>query len=351
VAGLTGPGTVSVGVAAGPATDPAGNASTAGPAATVTYSTGRQTGPTKLVDLVAVGAGEGGGPNVLVYDSATGALKYSFYAYDPKFIGGVRVATGDVTGDGIDDIITGAGIGGAPHVKVFDGATGAEVRSFYAYDSGFPGGVFVAAADVTGDGVADIITGIGPGGGPHVKVFDGVTGAEVRSFYAYDPSFAGGIHVAGGDLNGDGRAEVVTAPGGGGGPNVKVFDGATGALLSSFFAYAPDFTGGVSVAVGDVAGQGRPQIITGTGPGTPATVKVFDTATGAELQSFFAFGAGFDGGATVATADGADGRTALVVGSGANGDSEVKVILGADTQPARDDFVFSSLFRGGVFVG
>ena len=105
-----------------------------------------------------------------------------FFAYDPAFTGGVFVAAGDVTGDGIADVITGAGPGGGPHVRVFDGATGTELRSFFAFPPGFTGGVFVGAGDVTGDGVADLITGAGPGGGPHVRIFHGGTGVEVASF-------------------------------------------------------------------------------------------------------------------------------------------------------------------------
>ena len=97
----------------------------------------------------------------------------SFYAYDPTFPGGVFVACGDVTGDGLAEVITGAGPGGGPHVRAFSFAGGVvtEVASFFAYDPAFPGGVTVAAADLTGDGVAEIITGAGPGGGPHVRAF------------------------------------------------------------------------------------------------------------------------------------------------------------------------------------
>src|SRR5262249_13745666 len=70
------------------------------------------------------GADAGGGQEVMVYDAATGVLRYAFYAYDPHFLGGVRVATGDINGDGVDDIITAPGPGGGPDIRVFDGVTG-----------------------------------------------------------------------------------------------------------------------------------------------------------------------------------------------------------------------------------
>ena len=54
----------------------------------------------------------------------------------------------------------------------------------------------VAAGDV--DGTPDIITGAGPGGGPHVKLFDGGTGSETYGLMAFDPAFRGGIFVAAG---------------------------------------------------------------------------------------------------------------------------------------------------------
>ena len=119
------------------------------------------------------GSGGGGMPVVKVYN-ADGSLDRSIQAYGPNFRGGVRVATGDVNGDGVDDIIVAPGSGAAPHVRVFDGLTGGEIRAFTAYGIAFTSGLFVAAGDVDGDGKADIIVGPGSGSKP-VRVFSGAT--------------------------------------------------------------------------------------------------------------------------------------------------------------------------------
>src|SRR5260370_33719098 len=98
--------------------------------------------------------------------------------------------------------------------------------------------------------------GGGPGGGPHVKVFDGKTGALLSSFFAYDPNFTGGVYVAAADVNGDGRAEIITGAGRTGGPPVRVFDGLSGVQVEpGFFAYDPHFHRGVPAEAGDVHGE------------------------------------------------------------------------------------------------
>jgi FG-GAP repeat protein len=127
---------------------------------------------------------------------ADGIQRQAFFAYAPAFTGGVFVAAGDIDGDGLADIVTGADAGGGPHVVAFSGADLHVLRSFYAYSPFFFGGVRVAVGDLDLDGYAEIITAAGPGGGPHVRVFDGATGTETTGFYAFNAAFAGGVFVA-----------------------------------------------------------------------------------------------------------------------------------------------------------
>lgn len=252
------------------------------------------------LDDIITGAGPGGGGHIKVFDGDSGATLQNFFAYGPSFTGGVFVGGGDVNNDSIDDIVTGVDEGFAPHVKVFSGSSGAELRSFFAFAPGFNGGVRVATGDIDDDGFADIITGAGAAGAGHVKVFSGATGSELRSIFAYGQSFTGGVYVGGGDVNHDGIDDIITGAGSGAGPHVKVFSGADGSELRSFFAYTPSFTGGVRVAGGDVDGDGFADIITGAGDAGAGHVKVFSGATGAELQSFLAYGPRYGGGVFVA---------------------------------------------------
>lgn len=254
------------------------------------------------VEDIIVGSGPGGTPTVAIFNGLNGSLMTSFFAYDPRFAGGVFVAVGDVNGDAAPDIITGADAGGGPHVKVFDGRNVNNLLdSFMAYDPAFAGGVRVGSGDVNFDARADIVTGAGPSGGPHVKIFDGRTLFAVASFMAYDPRFAGGVYVAAGDVNGDSIADVITGAGAGGGPHVKAFSGAnTAIVLDSFFAYPPDFTGGVRVSSDFLNADNRADIITGPGPGAPPTIRVVAGDIPVNLLlTFNAFDAGYLGGVFV----------------------------------------------------
>ncbi|OWK44404.1 FG-GAP-like repeat-containing protein [Fimbriiglobus ruber] len=301
--------------------------------------------------LIATGASAGNAPEVKVFN-ADGSIRFDFMAYAANFTGGVTVAVGDVNGDGVPDIITGAGPGGGPRVEVFDGVTGALIGNFFAYSPTFTGGVYVAVGDVNGDGKDDIITGAGAGGGPHVKVFDGATGATLQSFFAYSPTFTGGVTVAAGDVNGDGKADIITGAGPGGGPQVNVFDGATGAVLQSFFAYDVQFTGGVYVAAGDFKGDGVADIATGADVGGGPHVKIFDAETGAAFQSFFAGDSGLRNGVTVAAGDvNGDGKDDVITSVGAGGGPHVIVFDATTNATLLNLSAYPASFVGGVYVG
>lgn len=324
--------------------------------------------------VLAASQGPGGSGAVRVYNPDGTLLVES--AVFPGFSGGVRVGTADVNGDGVFDGIAAAGIGGAPHVKVFSGVDGSELLSFYAYDVSFTGGVFVTGGDLNGDGYAEIITGTGAGGGPNVKVFDGLTGVELTSFFAFDPSFRGGVTVAAADLNNDGLVDLVVGAGAGGTPHVKVIEGtslrqvdsngviAESALLASYFAYSVDFTGGVFVSVGaDLNGDGLPDVVTGAGAGGSPHVKLIDTAQmnslesngeiagSALLGSFFGYEETFTGGVRVGEADSnQNGRNEIILGAGTGGGPRVRVFTASDLSLLEDFYAFDPEFRGGIFV-
>ncbi|MEZ5402811.1 MAG: VCBS repeat-containing protein [Bryobacteraceae bacterium] len=294
--------------------------------------------------IIVTGTAGGVAPQVNVFDKATLSQVAFFLAYDPAFQGGVRVAVGDVNNDGFDDIVTGAGPGGTPHVKVFSGdsmsGSPPVMQSFFAFDPGFSGGVYVAAGDVNGDDVFDIIVGAGAGGVPQVRVFDGANLGILYDFAAYDPGFTGGVFVGAGDINGDGIDDIITGAGAGGGPHVKVFDGVTGGEIHSFFAFEPIFAGGVSVASADWNSDGRADIVTGTASQS-GNVRVFSGVDGSLLDSFFALPS-FTGGIFVAGGS--------ILTSPATGAGPVNIFPGPGLPVAMSFFPYGPTYGEGAFI-
>jgi len=293
----------------------------------------------------------GGSSTVTLYDPVTGAEAGTAVPF-PGFSGPVKVVSGDFNNDGVADIVAGAGFGGGPAIAILDSQTGEVMEAFFAFDAAFTGGVFVAVQDVNNDGILDIIASAGPGGGPEVRIFDGNGLTVLRSFYAYAVDFSGGVSVASIDFNNDGILDLVTGAGPGGAPHVKVFDGATNAIISQWYAYATDFTGGVFVAVGDIGNDGTFEVVTGAGAGGSPVVAVWDPNTGALLAQFMAYAEDFTGGVRVGINDGnTDGIADILTGAGPGGGPQVNVF----NFPALD-LLFSFYSgdpanTGGVFVG
>ncbi len=299
------------------------------------------------VYLRAVGADIGGASRVRAV-TPDGSVAFDDYAFETTFTGGVRVATGDVTGDGVDDILTAAGDGGGPRLRILDGATGATVRDGFAFADTLRVGAFVAAADVNGDGFADYAVTAGLGGGSRVALFDGKTGERlVADFLAFDADSRTGFTVALGDVTGDGVPEIVVGQLGGG-SQVRVFD-LTGKLLSEFTASEPSFTGGAYVAVGDVNGDGRAEVLTGAGLGGGPRVRAFDVApdgSATEVQNGFTFDSTTRDGVKVGTGTTAVRQTVVI--AGVQGRTRQNV---AGQPPGTDDDApFGPSWLGGLWV-
>src|SRR6185436_1970310 len=253
---------------------------------------------------------------VRVIDEGSGAVLAQFAPYGNTFQGGVRVATGDLTGDGVDEIVTATGWSIVAEVRVYT-QNGGLLTSFRPYGASFDGGVQVAVADVDGDGLSDIITV--PSWGPaEVKVFRNVLVGGVptfdasnpyRDFLAFPTSFIGGAVVDAADMGKlvgssfvntlDGKAEIVVGSGDDIKTTVKVFDvsGAPTAVRSftPFSTATTSYQGGVSLSVARINADLIPDIVVGAGVNGRSLVDVWawSNTPSATLSSLSANGIGF----------------------------------------------------------
>ncbi len=266
---------------------------------------------------IVTGAGPGGGPHVKIMNDA-GLVINQFFPYPAAFKGGVHIAAGDIDGDGIDEIITGAGSGGTPHVRIIS-ANGVPRGSFFAYPMAFKGGVQVAAGDIDGDGKAEIITGAGPGGSPHVRVFK-ADGTPISGFFPYAKTFKGGVNVAVKPATNSSSARIVTAAGISGGPQIRTFD-ILGNSEASFFAYDEAFRGGAKVAVLSTPGSDIFSIATAPASKGGPDIRIF-SSLGVLTESRKVYEQWWRGGYSL----GASGTSLYIVADGRR--ASVRAVLG-----------------------
>ncbi len=159
--------------------------------------------------LVVAAPGAGRAPEIRLF-TEDGLFIRGFDAFDKGFKGGVSLAVGNFDGNARQSIVAGALGGGSPQIRIFD-VNSRNIGGFFAYDQRFQGGVSVATGDIDGDGKDEIVTGAGPGGGPHVRIFR-PDGTAIGGFFAYDQRFRGGVNVRYGDFDGDGGSEIAVSP-------------------------------------------------------------------------------------------------------------------------------------------
>ncbi len=297
-------------------------------------------GAVRTSSLIAVAPGSAPQTSVdLLKANLSEYLRFQAYAHRAREAPSIAMA--DIYGDGEPKIVVGAPRGELPYVRVFT-SDGALISHFLAYAPSFRGGVNVSRIDLGGNGKDEIMTGPGPGGGSQVRFFS-ATGKPLGGFLASAANDRSGIRVAAADLSGNGIDEIITAPAG---PKktVKVF-GTDGKLRLSFNPFERAFPGGIEIAAGDLRGNGIGEIVAAPGTGGPPLVAVFDR-DGKSLSSFSAFSPSLKTGVTVAveTLGGAEGK--ILAGLGVGG-GELR-ILNMQGTIERQSFPFGPAFRGGI---
>lgn len=209
-------------------------------------------------DETVVGAGYLGGPQIRVFKLNENVA--NFFAYGEQDRKGVRVAVGDIDNDGKDEIIAGPGLNSDPVIKVF-GLYGKELVSAEIGINGQGGVNSMAVGDLDGDGLNELAVGTGYGNQSAVVVLDGELKEKSR-LYPFGDQYQGGVNVAIGNFDADPEMELVVSPAFHGYYEVKVLD-YDGSELSHFAAYdGMDGYAGLALAAGDIDGDGRDEIIT-----------------------------------------------------------------------------------------
>lgn len=188
---------------------------------------------------------------------------------------------------GLVAVASDAGAAATSHIRLLDAETGAQVATTEtpAFDAGFKGGVRLAMGDVTGDGVAEVIAAPGRGRMGEIRVFARVGSrlTELTDFRTqpFGSAYTGGIELASGDVDGDGLDDVVAAMSSGSG-TVKAFlaarmpgapiDGAAAITIQP--SVPQNYRGGASVAVADVGTFANGVLVSGLMPDNKMEIVV-----------------------------------------------------------------------------
>ena len=223
---------------------------------------------------------------------------------------------------------------GAPATITMFNADGTVRFSAQPFGPSYTRGIRVAVGDVTGDDVPDVIAATNGGTTAQVRVVDGSTGAVFSTPLFTANGYRGAVSVAVGDVTGDGIADIAVGTNAGG-PHVRMFRGGDFTALTSFWAGSPEgFRGNTQVALAEMTGDDRADLIlTSLHTGGSHAVGYRGeslVAGGRPVKMFKTFTLGGPYGHFLAVGDvNADGVGDLVLGSRGTATPSVKVFSGA----------------------
>lgn len=189
-----------------------------------------------------------------------GQVYMRLFPYTARYQGNLQIALGDITGDGEVEIIVAPTDGYPAPIKIYS-RHGVKIRNeFYPFGPAYTGGYTLAVGDVLGMSPQEIIVGTGKGVQSTVSIFG--DGFELKQeWHVYDAAFTGGISVAAGDVDGEGYDEIVVGAGKGKKPEIRVYDSVGKQLYDQFLAYTAVNEPGIGVQVVDVDFDGKEDIV------------------------------------------------------------------------------------------
>ncbi len=223
-----------------------------------------------------------------------GSLLAEYAAFDTKY--GLTLASGDLDGDWVDELIVGAGPDpknpGILKVLKYTSAGFTQIIA-HTVNSQSSYGLNITAGDIDGDNIPEIITAPGPGPNNDASVtiwkYESSDLTPLTTFTAFEGTY--GVNITSGDMDGDGKSEIIA--GAGSDPKnssaIRIYK-ADGTLVREFAAYESSLKYGVNVSSADLDGDGVDEVIAGAGPcpQNDPTVKIFK-ADGTEIRNLIAY--------------------------------------------------------------
>lgn len=313
------------------------------------------------INEIVVAPDAGLGAKVKAY-TKNGTLLDSFSPFGSSYNNGISIAAGDVNNDGKDEIIVAPLTKGTPKIRVYrySGGDFRLIKEKSAFGSSVPGGLNISSGDVNGDGIDEIIVS------PYqdktkndrvVKVYAYRGGKLVqiaaKRLYGNHSSYQGIMTITA-DMNGDGKDEIVATPSLNYGDDLEVYsyDGGELSLIDSVKAYSTTYSGITSLAAGDINNDGNDEIALAIRTGGQPYVFIYKLNNNelSRHDRIRVYESGFIGGVNVTALDVDNDNKAEIITAPYSGKQKVKVWdVESSNQRLHSSFWgFSSNFDGGI---